>query len=108
MSNTPIHTTNLTENAHQGIYDLGAHEPHRADAHGPGTFKTKHSQPVLPASSSPLLTPKQAAAHLGVCVSTLYRLVERRELAVVRVARTLRISPDDLHQFIERGRTGPT
>lgn len=105
MSNTPIHTTNLTENAHQGIYDVGAHESAVTSHDGCCPFTTK--QPAAVIDSSTLLTPRQTAGLLSISLSTLYRMVERRDLAALRVSRTLRFAPADIAAYLEARRTAP-
>lgn len=55
-----------------------------------------------------LLTTAEAAEFLAVSETLVYRLVERRELAVHRVGRCLRFSRDDLTSFLASRRTGAT
>jgi len=47
-----------------------------------------------------LLCVKEVAALLGVCTATVYGLVERGELAHLRVANTIRVALSDLESFI--------
>lgn len=55
---------------------------------------------------APLLTYKQAAAVLGVTERTIWTLVNRGSLPVVRFGRSVRIDPVDLRGFIERSKQG--
>jgi len=50
----------------------------------------------------PLLTREQVAEELGVSPRTVARLVERGELACVRIGRLARFRPADLAAFVER------
>ncbi len=52
----------------------------------------------------PLLTYKEVAAQLRVCVKSVYSLVKRGELPAVRVGDLVRFDPRDVQEFIERGR----
>jgi excisionase family DNA binding protein len=52
-----------------------------------------------------LLSVKEVAVRLGVCTATVYGLVERGELAHVRVANAIRVAPADLAAFIASHRT---
>jgi excisionase family DNA binding protein len=51
-----------------------------------------------------LLTVREAAAELRLDVSTVYRLVERGELACVRFGRAVRIERSELQRFAAAGR----
>jgi len=51
-----------------------------------------------------LLTIAEAAEHLGVSDTTVYRLISRDELAYVRIGRAIRITPADLAAYIARQR----
>lgn len=53
-----------------------------------------------------LLTYKQAATVLGVTERTIWTLVNRGSLPVVRFGRSVRIDPADLRAFIERSKQG--
>jgi excisionase family DNA binding protein len=52
----------------------------------------------------PLLTINAACGVLQVSRNTLYRLVERGELHPSRVGERLRFRPDDVRDYLERGR----
>lgn len=52
----------------------------------------------------PLLNKAEAAAHLGVSIRTIERLVREKELAPIYVRRHPRFSYDDLRAFEERNR----
>ncbi len=56
-------------------------------------------------SSNKYLSLEEVAEFLGVEYQLVYRLVRSKQLPAVRVGRIYRISPVDLEQFIERGRT---
>jgi excisionase family DNA binding protein len=49
---------------------------------------------------APLLTVRQVAERLGVCTATVYLLVDRGELAHVRVSNAIRVAPGDLSAYI--------
>lgn len=51
-----------------------------------------------------LLTYKDAAKLLDVCDRTVWALVQRGDIPVVRFGRTVRIDPVDLSNFIERAK----
>ncbi|MBX3356337.1 MAG: helix-turn-helix domain-containing protein [Phycisphaeraceae bacterium] len=53
-----------------------------------------------------LLTYRQAAKVLGVTERTIWSLVNRGALPVVRFGRSVRIDPADLCFFIERSKQG--
>ena len=48
-----------------------------------------------------LLNAQDVAAALNMGLSTIYQLVERGELASIRIGRSVRIRPEDLEKFIE-------
>ena len=52
----------------------------------------------------PLLTVNAACSVLAVSRQTLYRLIRRGELHPSRVGERLRFRPDDLRDYLERGR----
>ena len=54
----------------------------------------------------PLLKKAEAAAHLGVSIRTLERLVRDRELHPVYIRRHPRFTYDDLNDLAERNRVG--
>jgi excisionase family DNA binding protein len=55
-----------------------------------------------PADLEQLVSVERAAAALDVSYRTLRRLIERDELAAVRVGNRLRVRQQDLVEFIER------
>lgn len=57
-------------------------------------------------SSTTLLNAQQAADRLGVSRKTLQSLYLDGQLRVVRFGRSVRISEEDLAEFIDRHRTG--
>lgn len=61
-----------------------------------------------PDAKSPLLTVQAVASELAVSKTTVYRLIERRELAVHRVGRGLRVSRTDLACFLAQRRATET
>jgi len=48
------------------------------------------------------LSPRQVAEQLGVCRETIYRLIDRGELAAARVGSALRVSSYDLEAYLRR------
>ena len=53
--------------------------------------------------SSRLLRPREAAAYLGLTLSTIYTKAYRRELPSVKVGRALRFRVADLEKIIRAG-----
>jgi len=49
-----------------------------------------------------LLSPRQTAKALGISERTLATYTKSRLLPVVRIGRSVRYSPDDLREWIER------
>ena len=47
-----------------------------------------------------LYTVKQAADHLNLPGSTIYRLVDQQQIEVIRIGRSIRIRPAALEQFL--------
>lgn len=58
------------------------------------------SEGVVPGAHS-LLSVKQAAALLGLCAATVYKLCAEGELSHVRIPNTIRILPADLARFVQ-------
>lgn len=54
-----------------------------------------------------LLTYREAARLLGVTARTVWTLVDRGELPVVRFGRSVRIDPTDLRAFITHAKARP-
>lgn len=49
------------------------------------------------------LSPKQAAERLGVCRKTIWRHIKAGNLKAYHIsAKTIRIDPKDLEEFVER------
>jgi len=59
-----------------------------------------------PGSIPSLLTIEEVAECLRVSKTSVYRLVERRELPFCRVGRTLRFSRKDLENYLAARRVG--
>ena len=62
----------------------------------------RHDTGALPS----LFTLDEVAAFLRVSKTSVYRLVERRELPFCRVGRTLRFSQEDLDAYLRARRVG--
>jgi len=60
--------------------------------------------PVPLSHAEPLLDVDAVAIRLGVSAKTVRRLIDRRELAVHRIGRLLRMSEADLHSYVARQR----
>lgn len=56
------------------------------------------------AESIRLLTTAEAAHVLGIGKRTLQERVERREIACVKIGKSVRFDPADLAAFVERNR----
>jgi len=54
-----------------------------------------------------LLTPDEVAELLRVSKTSVYRMVERREVRVYRVCGLLRFSRSDVEQFLRAGSVDP-
>ncbi len=54
-----------------------------------------------------LLTPDETAQLLRVSKSSVYRLVERREIPFYRLRGNLRFDQGDIDAYLERCRVGP-
>ena len=59
---------------------------------------------IDPHTSSVLLTIDEVAAVLRVSKTSVYRLVERRELPFCRVGRSLRFTHDDIETYLQARR----
>ncbi|MBL8827826.1 MAG: helix-turn-helix domain-containing protein [Planctomycetaceae bacterium] len=59
----------------------------------------------ITAAATLLLTPKAAAELLAISPRKLWSLTRAREVACVRVGRSVRYKPDDLTAWIEKHRT---
>ncbi len=62
----------------------------------------------MPDAPEPMQTIEQVATWLNVARSTVYLMLERGELPVVRIGRSVRIRPEDVREYLERntGRAG--
>jgi len=62
-----------------------------------------------PSAGAPpnLLTPDEVAELLRVSKTSVYRLVERREIRFYRVCGLLRFSRSDVEQFLRAGSVDP-
>ena len=89
-------------------------EPQRIAPPARGTAATAQpSDPKLRArlravsgGAAGLLNVRRFAELLGVSTATVYHLVERGELAHVRVSNAIRVSPADLAAYLEHQRGG--
>ncbi len=50
-----------------------------------------------------LLNVREVAARLQVSTATVYKIVDRGEIATVRVANSIRVRPADLAEYLRRG-----
>lgn len=57
-----------------------------------------------PASSPRLLAVPEVADLLQVCTKTIHRWIQRGDLHVHRIGRTIRISRDDIDAFLAKHR----
>ena len=73
-------------------------------SHPIAAVRSPFAAPVLqPGGDAPvLLSVRDAAARLGVCTATIYKLCENGALAHVRVLNSIRIASADLVAFIQR------
>jgi excisionase family DNA binding protein len=58
-------------------------------------------------SSQPFYTVKTLAEKLAVTPTTVYRMVERKELPAYKIGKSLRFDPQEIDQFLESVRIGP-
>lgn len=56
--------------------------------------------------TSQLLTARQAAAQLAISTRKLWELSNRREIASIRIGRSVRYAPNDLAAYIASQRSG--
>lgn len=68
-------------------------------------FTVGLAAPVLHSARAPLLTVRQVAQQLAVSTATVYALVERQELAHVRVSNAIRVEEGVLQAFIAARRS---
>ena len=63
----------------------------------------------MPADSNSLtlLTPPELARLLRISIPGVYRLVEKRELPVYRIRRSLRFREADVAEYLKRQRVEP-
>ncbi len=62
---------------------------------------------LVPAEVEILLSVREVAAALSVSTATVYKLVDRGQLAHRRVLNAIRIRPADLAAFIASSERGP-
>jgi excisionase family DNA binding protein len=53
----------------------------------------------------PLLRPAEIQELLGISRAAAYQLLQRGEIASVRIGRSVRVTPADLEAFIQRSRS---
>jgi len=58
---------------------------------------------ALPSGAERLLTVREVAERLAICIATVYRLCERGALPHVRVSNAIRVRPADVDAFLTRG-----
>lgn len=100
-----------TCNRLQTLESAATSSPPASRAQQPSPRSLSHPCPKAPASlravrGADYLTVRDIAGRLDVSTATVYALVERGELAHVRVSNAIRIAPADLAAFEERNRKG--
>jgi len=78
-----------------------------SDPMAPASTKTKKfGEPVVNGlvNVERLLTVREVAKNLRVCRATVYKLAEQGLLAHVRINNSIRVLPNDVAAFMERGR----
>ena len=53
------------------------------------------------------LSTKEAAAHLGITLRSLYRFIDEGDLVAYKFGRVIRIQESDVTRFIEASRISP-
>jgi excisionase family DNA binding protein len=53
------------------------------------------------------MSTKEAAAHLGITLRSLYRFIDEGSLAAYKFGRVIRLKADDVERFIESCRIAP-
>ena len=66
----------------------------------------KAPQRLNAVSGPSLLTVREVAAELRVSTATVYGLIDRRELAHVRVSNAIRVAATELAAYLRTGGTG--
>lgn len=67
----------------------------------PLEFLFEWVHPFLDCLMRPLLTTAAVAEHLSVSLSTVLRLIDSRELDVVRIGRAVRVPEEALERYID-------
>lgn len=65
---------------------------------------TVHTDPTpsQPWPADKLLTLRQVLEQLGVCRATLYKIVKRGDLTIVKLGGASRVRATDLQQYVEQ------
>lgn len=71
-----------------------------------GFYRMDHGQPKASRLEPLSLRPREAAASLGVSLSTLERLTKSGEIGVVRLGRCRLYEIDELKAWLSRNRAG--
>jgi excisionase family DNA binding protein len=68
---------------------------------------SKQAADARTSNMSEMMTPEQVAEYLQLTKDTVYRLIRRRQLAVVRIGRSYRVPRADLEDFLLAQSTRP-
>lgn len=60
------------------------------------------TKPSTEPMEEPLLTIRQTARQMSVSERQVWRLIKAQQLRIIRIGRAVRISPEDLRQFLQR------
>jgi excisionase family DNA binding protein len=96
-----MHSTKLTfDNLPDYVWELGRKVDHLT------TLLISHTAeaPATPANAPDLLTIKQAAEFVNLAVPTIYGMVGRKEIPVMKRAKKLYFSRIELEAWVKEGR----
>lgn len=64
-------------------------------------------EPALPGEVTPLLSPEEVAQQCGLSRKSVYRAIERGELAAFRLCSRLRVRPEDVEAWLATNVVAP-
>jgi excisionase family DNA binding protein len=111
---TQIRQSGSIRPATEELVSVGVHSSGNSAATGSKRPVSAPSSGILPAGVRhlrvidgrwrDLLTVRDVAARLSLSTATVYKLCRRGELLHVRIANTVRVTPEDLRAFVEKAK----